>query len=880
MSDTERDNPPADGEIATHTPPTGNEPVAENGDAPVLPTPGNGERRPIEEPLTPAGGTDAQPRDPYDYGHHAFTEPPRQSRRARRRAAKAAAAANGNGDGGGPDGNGATVTPLFGPEPPRRLRIRKLRVLGVLFGLGILAIVSTIFGMLMAITSDLPQLEVQGGANSVIVDRNGHKLGMLTGNEQRYFVQSDQIAPVMKQAIIAIEDRRFYTNAGVDLRGIGRALWQDVRHQQAVQGGSTITMQFVKNALAAQDDRTLFQKMREAALAYQITRKWSKERILRNYLNTIYFGNGAYGIEAAARVYFRSNHPGCGDDGKPKCAQMLTPAEAAMIAGLVASPSGYDPLQHRSAAAKRRALVLQRMREQGYITPLQESEAREESLPTSRDIQPPNEDTQYPYFTSWVKQQVVDKLGGGQAGARRAFEGGLTVQTTLDSRLQDAAQNAVNQWLPWQGGPRASLVAVKNDTGEVLAMVGGDDYKTKPFNLATQGQRQPGSSFKPFVLAQALTEGVSPDSVWNSQKIDICVARTKKGKCKEYFDVNNYEDAYGGARTLRTATTYSDNSVYAQLGVQTGTKKIARLARRMGIRTPVSSNFAMTLGGLKQGVTALDMAHAYETIAQNGRLTWSTMSPGGGIDRHELRKRVPGPAGIRVIGKEDDGKLKPIKLPNGQRAVGRPVDWPVMKSSVADTVTSMLGQVVSDGTATRAQIAGVPVAGKTGTTENYGDAWFVGWTPEITVAVWVGYPDGLKPMETEFNGAPVAGGTFPAAIWQSFVSQAIQFKGYGADDEAEDGDGDGVPDAPTPTAPSTPGTTSEQPTTPAPQTSAPSGEGGGDDAQTAPEPQSPTQQAPAQQAPAQQAPAQQAPAQTTPPAQQPAPSTGGAAPPG
>ena len=313
------------------------------------------------------------------------------------------------------------------------MKIRKLRVLGVLFGLGILAIVSTIFGMLMAITSDLPQLEVQGGANSVIVDRNGHKLGMLTGNEQRYFVQSDQIAPVMKQAIIAIEDRRFYTNAGVDLRGIGRALWQDVRHQQAVQGGSTITMQFVKNALAAQDDRTLFQKMREAALAYQITRKWSKERILRNYLNTIYFGNGAYGIEAAARVYFRSNHPGCGDDGKPKCAQMLTPAEAAMIAGLVASPSGYDPLQHRAAAAKRRALVLQRMREQGYITPLQESEAREESLPTSRDIQPPDEDTQYPYFTSWVKQQVVDKLGGGQAGARRAFEGGLTVQTTLDS---------------------------------------------------------------------------------------------------------------------------------------------------------------------------------------------------------------------------------------------------------------------------------------------------------------------------------------------------------------------------------------------------------------------------------------------------------------
>ena len=542
-----------------------------------------------------------------------------------------------------------------------------------------------------------------------------------------------------------------------------------------------------------------------------------------------------------------------------------------MIAGLVASPSGYDPLMHRTAAAKRRALVLQRMREQGYITVAQERESRQESLPTSRDIQPPNEDTEYPYFTSWVKQQVVDKLGGGQAGARRAFEGGLTVETTLDSRLQDAAQNAIDQWLPWEGGPRASLVAVKNDTGEVLAMVGGDDYETRPFNLATQGQRQPGSSFKPFVLAQALAEGVSPDSVWSSQKIDICIAKTKKGKCKEYFDVNNYEDSYGGPRSLWTATQYSDNSVYAQLGMQVGPKKIAKLAREMGVRTPVSSNPSMILGGLKQGVTPLDMAHAYSTFAQDGRLTWSTMSPGGGVDRHHLKKRVPGPAGIRMIGKEDDGKLKPVKLPNGQKAVGRPVDWPVLKSSVSDTVTSMLTRVVDDGTATRAQIAGVPVAGKTGTTENYGDAWFVGWTPEITVAVWVGYPDKLIPMETEFSGGPVAGGTFPASIWRSFVTQAIQFKGYGAPDEEEDGDGDGVPDAPTTTTPPTPGTTTPSTTAPAPQTTAPSGEGGGDDGQAAPaQPQAPAQQAPTQQAPTQQAPT----TPVTPPAQQPAPSTG------
>src|SRR5215216_3557220 len=342
----------------------------------------------------------------------------------------------------------APVIPIDRPSllqdepPPPRVRIRKLRVLGVLLGLGVLALTSTIFGMTMAVTHDLPRLEEPAGKNSVLRDRNGVRLGLLTGNQKRIYLQSEAIAPIMKQAIIAIEDRRFYTNAGIDLRGIGRALWQDVRAKEAVQGGSTITMQFVKNALAAQDERTLFNKLREAALAYQITRKWSKERILRNYLNTIYFGNGAYGIEAAARTYFQSDHPGCGEGGNPKCAQLLTPAEAALIAGVVASPTAFDPLNHREAAGRRRALVLQRMVEQGFIKPAQQQEALATSLPTSKDIRPPVEDTKYPYFTSWIKQQVVDKLGGGQEGARRAFEGGLTVQTTdrKSTRLNSSHQ--------------------------------------------------------------------------------------------------------------------------------------------------------------------------------------------------------------------------------------------------------------------------------------------------------------------------------------------------------------------------------------------------------------------------------------------------------
>jgi penicillin-binding protein 1A len=847
MSESERDIHGAERDSATRTPPewSAGEAAgrgARNGDEAA----GRGRSEPAVE-------------DPY--AHHAFkadAPPPRGRRWRRARTAPAELLP------GIPVGRPSMLREETGP---RQVRIRKLRVLGVLLGLGILAIVSTVFGMMMAITYDLPQLEEQSGRNSVLTDRNGEPLGLLTGNQKRIFLRSDQIAPVMKQAIIAIEDRRFYTNAGIDIRGIGRALWQDVRAQDAVQGGSTITMQFVKNALAAQDERTLFNKLREAALAYQITRKWSKERILRNYLNTIYFGNGAYGIESAARTYFGSNHPGCGEDGNPMCAQVLAPEEAAMIAGMVASPSGYDPLHNKQAAAKRRALVLQRMVEQGYLTRAQEQEALTRSLPTRSDIRPPLEDTAYPYFTSWVKQQVVDKLGGGQEGARKAFEGGLTVQTTLDVRLQEAAQQAVDAWLPYKDGPRASLVAIDNDSGEVLAMVGGDDYGTRPFNLATQGQRQPGSSFKPFVLAQALTEGVSPESTWASRKMSHCVTRNKKGDCTEAFEVNNYEDAYAGVRTLRAATTYSDNAVYAQVGIKVGTRKVARLARRMGVRTPVSHNFAMTLGGLKEGVTPLDMAHAYETLAERGRFVYSTMSPGA-VDRHKLDpKHIPGPAGIKVIGREDDGKLKPITLPSGEKAESERVDWPVLKTSVADDVTSMLSTVVTQGTATRAQIPNTFVAGKTGTTENYGDAWFVGWTDKITVAVWVGYPDELRPMETEFNGEPVAGGTYPAAIWKSFVEKALSYKEYGPDEEKDDE----APISPTPSAPSTPGTTAPETTAPAPDTTAPSGEGGGTEP---PADAAPEQDAP----PADAAPPEQPPAEQTPPAQQ-APPSGGTAPP-
>jgi penicillin-binding protein 1A len=721
-------------------------------------------------------------------------------------------------------------------EPPKAaVRIRKLRVLALLAGLGLLAVVSTVFGMMMAVASDLPALEEPASQNSVIVDRRGEPLGRLTGNTNRILLKEGQIAPVMKHAIISIEDKRFYTNDGVDLRGIGRALYQDVVAQRAVQGGSTIAQQFVKNSLAAQDRRTLFVKLREAALAYHITRRWTKGKILRNYLNTIYFGNGAYGIESAARTYFGRQHPGCERDRKRPCAAQLEPAEAAMIAGVVASPSAFDPVAHPAAARQRRDLVLRRMLEQGLIPRDQHDAAVAEPVPSRRDVRPPREDTKYPYFTSWIKQQVVDKLGGGQTGARQAFEGGLTVQTTIDGRFQTAADDAIKAWLPNSSGPRASLVAIDNRSGEVRAMVGGDDYNTTPFNLATQGQRQPGSAFKPFVLAEALKRGISPGSVWSSRKKVFDVPGSS-----EKFTVENYSNAYAGATSLAAATTTSDNSVFAEVGIKIGTKRIAKLARRMGIRTPVSRNWAITLGGLKQGVTPLDMAHAYETFAREGKLVYGTMSPGA------LRKGqpVPGPVGIRTICRSKGGKLEPVKLPNGKPARNRVRTRRVLDAGVASTVQTLLEGVVKSGTGQRASLGIVPVAGKTGTTENYGDAWFVGWTRDYTVAVWVGYPNKLVPMETEFNGEPVAGGTYPAGIWKTFMESVLKI-----DPPAEIKDAKEAADA---AASATPGgAATVAPAAPAP-TAAPDARGERAPTPTTPKPE-PDQQEdipPAEQAPA------------------------------
>ena len=467
------------------------------------------------------------------------------------------------------------------PKP----KVKKLRLALILAGLMLLAGVSTVFGMMMAVASDLPALENKAefkrAQNSQVFPEGKNKaaLATLTGNQNRILVSEGDISANIKNAVVAIEDRRFYEHEGVDYKGIGRALFQDLRQQRAAQGGSTITQQFVKNALTAQGNRSVFQKLREAALAYHLERKWTKQKVLTQYLNSVYFGNGAYGVEAAVRTYFRGD---TGDDGlntptgidpeeqeednsKRHDAKNVSPAEAAFLAGIISSPSMYDPVENPRRATQRRNEVLDRMLEQGLISKSEHADAIDDALPTESEIDPPKPDSDQPYFTSWLTQQLVDRYK-----APAVFSGGLRVTTTLDPELQASAEQAINGRLAGVG-PSASLVAIENKTGEVKAMVGGTDFEKKPFNLATNGHRQPGSAFKPFTLVRALEDGVSPEATFASQKKIFPVPNGGNEK----FVVNNYEDNYSGVASLRSATLQSDNSVYAELGLKVKTKRIA-----------------------------------------------------------------------------------------------------------------------------------------------------------------------------------------------------------------------------------------------------------------------------------------------------------------
>jgi penicillin-binding protein 1A len=748
-------------------------------------------------------------------------------------------------------GNGHVdpVDDLFAPPLPpgptpdirkRKPKLKKLRLFFVLAGVSTLALISTIFGMMISVSSDLPSLEnhaqLRVARNSALLADNGKtEIAKLAGAQNRILDDEAEISPNVKNAVIAIEDKRFYEHSGVDYRGIARAVIQDVARKRAAQGASTITQQFVKNVLEAQGKRTVFQKLREAALAYHLERQWTKDKILTQYLNTVYFGNGAYGIESAARTYFGSGGAEAYDPNAEKKATNLAPWQAAYLAGMIASPSGYDPVQHPVASHARMELVLLRMLQQGMITRQQYDDQKLRYV-NPKQVRPPRPDSRVPYYSSWVTQQLLDRYHS----TGLVFGGGLRVRTSLEPGLQAAAEQAIGGRLAGIG-PSASLVAIDNKTGEVRAMVGGTDFEQRPFNLATNGHRQPGSSFKPFTLLGALEKGISPDRTFTSAPKSLPVPHSKG----ERFVVHNYNDAYAGVTTLAGATVTSDNSVYAEVGVNlVGTNKIARVAHLMGVRTPLSRNPAMTLGGLKEGVTPLEMAYAYSTLANDGERVWGTMGPS-----------ARSPVAIEKV-MDPDGRVRDQNHIRHTR---------VIPYNIAQNAKGILARVISGGTGKAAQI-GEFAAGKTGTTENYGDAWFVGFNKDLTVAVWVGYPDRLRPMLTEYHGEPVAGGTFPAEIWHDFMTTWIKIR------DARQAARDAKHGVETPTPTNT--TPVETPTNTTPAQTAPATTGSTPTKTPAPAPKA-KEPTPAEQPQTRSAPAQPPAQQQPPPANQPPPSNGG-----
>jgi penicillin-binding protein 1A len=666
--------------------------------------------------------------------------------------------------------NGSGEVPPANPAPPKpqRPRLKKLRVLFVLLGLGILALFSMVFGMMAAVSQDLPAIynfaQYKASKNSEVVDATGAPLGTLTSDENKILLSSGQISPNIKNAVVSIEDSRYYEHNGVDFQGIGRALVKDVLSQSAAQGASTITEQFVKNALEAEGSRTVLEKFREAALAYKLERHWSKDKILTEYLNTIYFGEGAYGIESAARTYFGAAHPGCGTEEEP-CASVLEPWEAATLAAIISSPSAYDPKVYPENTLMRRNLVLEKMYEQGYISHEQMVEGQKHAPPSPNDIEPPTFESKAPYFVAYLRQQLLERYG-----ASKAFFGGLRIKSTLDLQLQEAAEEAVSSYLGYLPAT-ASVVVIDNHNAGIKALVGGYDFKTKPFNLATQGRRQPGSSIKPFTLLTALEEGISPSTTYESAVQEFHFG--KKGK--ETYVVHNDEDSYLGSCSIECATTYSDNSIYAQLGleglegktVEDRTRSIAKTIHSAGYTDPISTNPGMVLGGLKEGVSPLGWAYAYSTIGNNGDRISGSLAPDPGDS----------PVAFTEVTDKDDHVIKGGDNDSTHKQV--------FQQGTAEEAKRILETVVSTGTGTNAQIGAEGQWGKTGTTEENGDAWFCGGiADEVTACVWVGYPDSTTPMTTLFQGGPVMGGTFPALIWASVMNAWEEIQANRASEKA------------------------------------------------------------------------------------------------
>lgn len=595
---------------------------------------------------------------------------------------------------------------------------RWIRILKMLAGaLGVAFVVVLVAGLyLFELSRTLPDLESAPGAlqaarTSVVYAADGSVLTEWHGEQDRKVVDISAVPKVLQDSVVAAEDERFFEHDGVDAGAVMGAL-----QGTSGRGASSITLQLVRLLFDEGRSGGVTSKVRQALMAYQLEAKTSKERVLQGYLNMVYFGNGRYGVESAARGYF----------GKP--ASSLTLAESALLAGAIRSPSRYSPTVDPAAAKTRRDEVLARMRDLGLITSEQEVEAR--ATPVKLTAAKAEASKVAPYFVEYVKQQLIAKMG-----SKAVFTGGLRVYTTLEPAAQRAAETAVASVLPAPADPECALVALDPRDGRVLAMVGGRDFAAAQYNLAAQGRRQPGSAFKPFVLVAALENGVSPDRTFDTSPYTV---RVKDG----YWRVENYENGFTTGRlTLRAATDWSVNAVYARLIMEVGPEKVVDAAKRMGITSPLEPNPAIALGGLSKGVSPLEMASAFGTLASGGM-------------------HSPPVAVLKVT--DDRGAVLFASTTKPKRAVAQ---------AVAAQASGMLRDVVERGTGTNARI-GRAVAGKTGTTQSYRDAWFVGYTGDMVAAVWVGYRQAQVEM-LNVHGIKVTGGSFPAMVWGRFATAAL-----------------------------------------------------------------------------------------------------------